>query len=151
MSAEGADYINVYAQAGKKPITKLVDATKKDINTLVLTVLTHYDNEYCQKIYGRSLKDTVNLFSNIGYESGAHGIILPGIALDEVKELDILKVVPGIKPEWSIDKRGDYQKQVVTPRMAVEKGADILVCGTAICKNENPPEALERVLEEMQL
>ena len=47
-------------------------------------------------------------------------------------------------PAWYKDT------EEVKPRVAVEKGADVLVCGSPITKSENPVDALRRILAEIQ-
>lgn len=41
------------------------------------------------------------------------------------------------------------QEQPVTPTEALQKGANVLVCGTPIRKSPNPLEAMIRIYEEM--
>ena len=56
-------------------------------------------------------------------------------------------VVPGIRPTWS--DPGD-QKRFMTPREALEAGADYLVIGRPITTPKNPREALARILDELK-
>ncbi len=54
-------------------------------------------------------------------------------------------VVPGIRPEWAAV--GD-QKRIMTPRQAVDAGADILVIGRPITGSDDPVAAAKRIAEE---
>jgi orotidine-5'-phosphate decarboxylase len=56
-------------------------------------------------------------------------------------------VVPGVRPKWYKDTR---HEQEVTPREAVEKGADIIICGGPIMKDQDKVAALKRVLSELK-
>ena len=140
------DYLNVYALADEllPEITKIT----KDSGTKILglTVLTHFNESYCKKHFRRSLAETVRHLSLTAVESGCHGIILPGTALHVVSDLNTLKVVPGVRPDWYSDTRHEEE---ITPREAVENGADILVCGSPIMKVSNPVGALEKILSEI--
>jgi len=140
------DYTNVYTLADDLlPKTiKTTEGTKTKV--LGLTVPTHFSEAYCQKHFKRSLQETVRHFAEIAVEAGCHGIILPGTTLEVVTNLDTIKVVPGIRPNWYKDTR---HKEEVEPRVAIEKGADILVCGSPIMKNRDPVEALKKVLSEI--
>lgn len=146
----GVNYTNVYSLADKPFLAATVRATQ-GTNTRILgvTVLTHYDEAYCQSMRGCSLKEAVRKDAEVAYNSGCHGIILPGTMLGEVKDLEIKKLVPAVRPKW-YGKTGDnWQKQEVSVREAIEGGADFLVCSSPIRKSENRKEALEKTLDEM--
>lgn len=142
------NYLNVYALADDL-LPKAIKMTEgSNTKVLALTVLSHYTEAYCQKHFRRSLGEAVRHFAEVALEAGCHGIILPGTTLEIVQDLETIKVVPGIRPKWYTDAR---HKQAIEPRTAVEKGADILVCGSPILKSPNCIEALKKVLSEMQV
>jgi len=91
----------------------------------------------------------VSRLGNIGVAAGVDGLIASPF---EIKFLraefgDTIKiVVPGIRPSWS--DPGD-QKRVMTPREALEAGADYLVIGRPIIAQKSPREAVERILGEL--
>lgn len=142
----GVDYLNVYALADDQLSIAFQIANGSKTKILGLTVLTHYTEGYCQKHFRRSLAETVRHFAEVALDAGCHGIILPGTALEVVHDLKTIKVVPGVRPKWYEDSR---HEQVTEPREAVEKGANILVCGSPIMKSSNKIEALKKVLLEM--
>lgn len=145
--ALGVDYLNVYALADNllPQAIRITEGTETKV--LGLTVLTHFDENYCQKHFRRSLKETVRHFAEVAVEAGCHGIILPGTALEVVTDLDTIKVVPGVRPSWYKDTR---HKEEVEPRVAIEKGANILVCGSPIMKSKDPVNVLQKILSEVQ-
>ena len=57
-----------------------------------------------------------------------------------------LIVTPGIRPSWA---SMDDQKRTLTPRKAVQSGADYLVIGRAITSQPDPIGALKRIEEEI--
>lgn len=146
------DYLNVYALSDDllPGAVKVAEGSKTKI--LAVTVLTHYDEDYCQKWFRRSLRETVRLMAETARDRGCHGIILPGTVLDVVHDLEIEKVTPGIRLPWyPADAR---HEQEVEPRVAVERGATGLVCGGPIMKSVEKVgidnvEALKRVLVEI--
>ena len=140
------EYTNVYALADDllPEAIKIAEGSKTKV--LGLTVLTHFSEDYCQKHFRRSLKETVRHFAEIALERGCHGIILPGTALDVVQDLETIKVVPGVRPKWYQDAR---HREEIEPRVAVEQGVDILVCGSPIMKSFDKAAALKRVLDEL--
>jgi orotidine-5'-phosphate decarboxylase len=141
------DYLNVYALADEllPRAIQITEGTKTKV--FGLTVLTHFNEAYCQKHFRRSLPETVRHFAEVAVAAGCHGIILPGTALESVADLGTIKVVPGVRPTWYKDAR---HKEEIEPRVAAEKGADVLVCGSPIMKSENPVDALRRILAEIQ-
>ena len=140
------DYTNVYVLADDLlPKTiRIAEGTKTKV--LGLTVLTHFNKNYCQKHFRRSLLETIQHFAEIAVKAGCHGVILPGTTLEAVKNLNIIKVVPGVRPSWYKDAR---HKEEVEPRVAIKKGADIIVCGSPIMKSRDPVRALEKILSEI--
>jgi len=56
-------------------------------------------------------------------------------------------VVPGIR----MKERQDDQKRVITPSMAVKKGADFIVVGRPVYESENPVKSVERIIKEVKI
>jgi len=83
--------------------------------------------------------------------SGCRGVICSGNEVGLIKILfpDIKAVVPGIRPQWSKIKNDD-QSRVTTPGQAIERGADLIVVGRPIRDADNPKEAADRLLEEIE-
>jgi len=140
-------YVSVAALADEELQEALAVANGTSTKVLALTVMTHFDESYCKRHFRRSLRETVQHFSETARDRGCDGIIVPGTMLSEVKDLPLLKVVSGIRPKWFKDYR---HSQEIEPRVAVEQGADILVCGSPIVKTERPRESLEKILSEME-
>lgn len=140
------DYLNVYALADELLPGAIKASEGSKTKVLGLTVLTHFSEAYCRKWFQRSLQETVRLAAEVALERGCHGIILPGTALDIVQDLATIKVVPGVRPKWYQDTRHEEE---VEPRVAVEQGADSLVCGSPIMKSSDKIKALKQVLAEM--
>lgn len=149
---KGIEHTNVYAHAGEEYLGTLTDKIDgSNLNLLALTVLTHYDEEYSQRIHGKPLEDTVRTLAETAYESGCDGLVLPPTCLAEVKDLEMENLTPGIRPSWYLEKHDNYQKQVATPREAVKDGSDVLVMGSPIRKDKKPREALRKTLKEMEV
>ncbi len=147
------EYLNVYALAdGLLP--GAIKATEgSETKILAVTVLTHYDDKYCQKWFRRTLRETVRLGADVALERGCHGIILPGTALDVVRDFDLEKCTPGVRLPWYPEDARHQQE--VEPRVAIAGGATGLVCGGPIMKSREKVgidnvEALQRVLADME-
>ena len=147
LTSLGVDYLNVYALADNLLPAAIKTTRGTKTKVLAVTVLTHFDSSYCQKHFRRSLKETIRYLAEDSVETGCHGIILPGTALSAVRDINTIKVVPGIRPTWYKDTR---HEEKVEPRVAMENGANILVCGSPIMKSHYPAGALKLVLSEIQ-
>ena len=56
-------------------------------------------------------------------------------------------VTPGIR---SVDGKADDQARTMTPRAALENGADYLVIGRPITQAEDPLQALKNIAKEIE-
>lgn len=81
--------------------------------------------------------------------SGLDGVVCSAkevVALRGAVGPDFKLVVPGIRPTWAST---DDQRRVVTPRDAVDLGADYLVIGRPITGHKDPAEAARLIAEEL--
>jgi orotidine 5'-phosphate decarboxylase subfamily 1 len=140
----GVEYINVHALSdyGLDSVVKVT----RDSPTLVLavTILTHFDEEYYKTNF---VNNIVRKLVLKGVASGCDGVIVPEWVLPTIADVNILKVVPGIRPHWYTDKR---HASYTSPLKAKEGGASIIVCGSPISKHHDPVHALNMILEEME-
>jgi orotidine-5'-phosphate decarboxylase len=78
--------------------------------------------------------------------AGAQGLVVSGEDVAQVREVvgeDVALVVPGIRPEGA---NGDDQVRVLTPRAALEAGADYLVIGRPITRADDPAGVARGIL-----
>ena len=84
-------------------------------------------------------------------EAGCTGIICSGLEVEELKQSlgsAFIAVTPGIRPAWEEVENADQQR-VMTPALAVEKGADYLVIGRPIRDAADPRAAAIRIAGEI--
>ena len=85
-------------------------------------------------------------------EAGCAGIVCSGQEVQAVKSAlgsDFQAVTPGIRPAGR-GVAADDQARVVTPAMAIRRGADYLVIGRPIRDAENPAAAAREIAAEIQ-
>ena len=125
-------------------------ARTNKMSILGVTVLTSSIQQTLDEIgIEEQLDRHVLRLGNLGVAAGIDGLVAsPFEARFLRSELgDKTKiVVPGVRPSWS--EPGD-QKRFMTPREAIEAGADYLVIGRPITADKNPREAVEKILEEL--
>jgi orotidine-5'-phosphate decarboxylase len=86
----------------------------------------------------------------MGVAAGIDGLVVSPHEIEVLRPQfgdDIELVVPGIRPPWS--ETAD-QKRVMTPRQALDAGADYLVIGRPIIAHPNPPKAVAKILAEIE-
>ena len=148
-SKRGVEMLTIHLSGGAEMIQTATERKGK-MSILGVTVLTSA-NEQTLKQTGVSdrIDNQVLRLAKLGVENGIDGIVA---SAHEIKALraefgnKIKIVVPGIRPTWS--EAGD-QKRTMTPREAIEAGADYLVIGRPITSHKNPREALEKILAEI--
>jgi orotidine-5'-phosphate decarboxylase len=149
-SGLGVRMLTIHLSGGSDMIRAAVAVPKNELLILGVTVLTSA-NEGMLRETGISdeIDNQVLRLAKLGVVRGVDGIVA---SPHEIKSLraefgDKIKiVVPGIRPTWS--DPGD-QKRFMTPRDALEAGADYLVIGRPITAHKNPREAVEKILEEL--
>lgn len=142
------DFLTVHAGGGLAMMQAAVTAAR-DINSRILavTVLTHLEqNDLLQTGCHDDVSDQVLRLAQLAQQAGCAGIVCSGQELADIRRAvpaDFITMVPGIRPEGS--DAGD-QKRILTPRAAVDLGADYLVIGRPVTQNPHPA----RVLAELQ-
>jgi orotidine-5'-phosphate decarboxylase len=146
----GVQMLTIHLSGGSEMIRAAVAARKREMAILGVTVLTSSTQHSLDEIgIEEQLDRHVLRLGNLGVAAGIDGLVAsPFEARFLRSELgDKIKiVVPGVRPSWS--EPGD-QKRFMTPREAIEAGADYLVVGRPITAHKNPREAVERILEEL--
>ena len=144
----GVDYFNVWVQADDQLSGAVKTTERSKTKVLGVTVLTHYGDDWCRMYFRRSLEETVAFLTQQAKDLGCHGVVLPGTCLAIVKDIDLIKVVPGIRTG---EFKDDRHKQEVTPEFATQNGANIVVCGSPIMKVSDKASALRQVLSRLAI
>jgi orotidine-5'-phosphate decarboxylase len=147
----GVEMLTIHLSAGSEMIRAAVAARKREMSILGVTVLTSSTQHTLDEIgIEEQLDRHVLRLGNLGVAAGIDGVVASPFETRFLRnELgDKIKiVVPGVRPSWA--EPGD-QKRFMTPREALEAGANYLVIGRPITAHKNPREAVERILEELK-
>lgn len=154
------ELLTVMCNAGIDAMRALQQSVGQDTEVLGVTVLTSLNEEETQQIFSCSAKAGVLRFARMAQLAGVGGLILSPKEIEVVKdrpELNLTLNTPGVRPKWSLVENDD-QSRVLTPKMAIENGADRIVMGRPILQAKpndqglpsSPREAVERTLEEIR-
>jgi len=146
----GVHMLTIHLSGGSEMIRAATAARTNNITLLGVTVLTSATEQTLREIgIADKVGDQVLRLAKLGVEGGIDGVVA---SPHEIKNLraefgDKIKiVVQGIRPNWA--EPGD-QKRFMTPRAAVEAGADYIGIGRPIIAHRNPQEALKKILQEL--
>jgi len=146
--------VNVHASGGPAMMRAAADAAKEagDQRPIVLavTVLTSMDDsDLLATGVTSTAREQVVRLARLAQDNDIDGVVCSAMEINALREAcgpNFKLLVPGIRPDWAAS--GD-QKRVMTPREAVDRGADYLVIGRPITGAENPIDAAQRIAEEL--
>ncbi len=153
-AALGVFMMNVHALGGRNMLTGAAQAVKKaPTHPLLLgvTVLTSMADADLNEIgVPGGVKEEVDKLTLLVQQCGLDGVVASGQEIEFIRKAagkNFLIVTPGVRPAWAA--HGD-QKRVITPKEAIEKGADFVVVGRPITQDKSPREAAEKIIKEME-
>jgi orotidine-5'-phosphate decarboxylase len=115
-----------------------------------VTILTSLDQSDLAAIGVQgAVKDQVVRLAKLAKASGLDGVVCSPLEIEAIRDAcgdDFMLVVPGIRPVGST--MGD-QKRVLTPREAMDKGADVLVIGRPITGADDPAKAAKEIADSL--
>jgi len=143
----GVDHLTVHALGGAEMVRAAVDgategaaaASAPPPGIIAITVLS--------SLAGEGLASPASLAFE-AVSAGASGVVVSGEDVEDVRTAlggEPLLVVPGIRPEGF---GSNDHARVLTPRAALEKGADYLVVGRPVTGASDPAAAARAILRE---
>ena len=148
ISAYPISIITIHTSGGidmMKAAMEAVSGTK--IKVFGVTTLTSLNNNDTNDIFKRDAFDQVNKMLDLAELAGIDGVVCSPHELELVKKRkSLLSITPGIRLH-NID---DDQKRVMTPKEAIELGADYLVIGRPITTSEDIQKSLEEIYSSIQ-
>ncbi|MDI6782809.1 MAG: orotidine-5'-phosphate decarboxylase [bacterium] len=119
---------------------------------LGVTILTSIDTTILNQEIGiqKDIKSQVVHFALLAREAGIDGVVASPKEIIPIREAfgnDFIILTPGIRPSWAAAAQD--QKRIMTPKDAIQAGANYLVVGRPITQSPNPVEAAQRILDEI--
>jgi len=146
--------VNVHASGGGAMMRAAADAaaTAGDVRPLVIgvTVLTSMGADDLSEVgVGGAVEEQVVRLAQLAKASNLDGVVCSAKEIPALRAAcgpDFVLVTPGIRPAWAAT--GD-QKRIVTPKDAIEAGADYLVIGRPITGADDPAAAARTIMAEI--
>ncbi len=149
----GVDITTVHCLGGLEMMRAANDAIKSvnsSTRLIGVTVLTSHDRESLARLgLDEEPQSVVRRLARLAQEAGLDGVVCSPQEIVAVREecgADFLLVTPGIRPATA--ELGD-QKRVMTPREAVDLGANYLVIGRPITAADDPAGAAQEIGESL--
>jgi orotidine-5'-phosphate decarboxylase len=153
----GFDMVTLHVAGGRNMLEacrKKVDEADTSRKPLLLgvTLLTSLDRTDIRDLgVMYSVAGQVKRLAEVAQQSGCDGVIASGGEVKVVRNAcgdDFVIVTPGIRP-GAVAEPGSDQRRVMSPGEAVGLGSDYLVIGRPIYAADDPVEAFDRIVDEI--
>ena len=141
-------FLTIHTSGGKDMMMAAMKAASgTGIKIFGVTTLTSLNDNDTNSIFQRSVSEQVNAMLDLAEIAGIDGVVCSPHELELVKNRDsLLSITPGIRMQNS----NDDQKRVMTPKKAIELGADYLVIGRPITTSDDIKKSLNDIHESIQ-
>tara|TARA_S200000501_G_scaffold85996_1_gene78770 strand:+ start:709 stop:1371 length:663 start_codon:yes stop_codon:yes gene_type:complete len=137
--------LTIHISGGKDMMMAAMEAVSgTDIKVFGVTALTSLNNSDTKEIFKRNLTNQVEAMLNLAESAGIDGVVCSPHELGLVtKKESLLSITPGIR----LKESHDDQKRVMTPKEAINLGADYIVIGRPITASNNVNTALNQIYQ----
>ena len=133
-------YFTTIHITGGDEMQKIANSSKKNVKVLGVSILTSIDSAQAEKYYSeKNINNLVGKFVKNALENKLDGVVCSPLEIELVKKISsgkLIIVTPGIRPENY--NKNDDQKRFMSPKKAVNLGANYLVIGRPITQSSNP-------------
>ena len=140
--------LTIHTTGGKEMMEAAMEATSNTkLKIFGVTALTSLSNVDTNNIFQRTVFEQVSKMLDLAELAGIDGVVCSPHELELLtKRTSLLSITPGIRLENSADD----QKRVMTPKEAIDLGADYLVIGRPITTSKNISKTLNDIYESIQ-
>ena len=135
--------LTIHISGGKQMMQAAMQAVERsNIKVFGVTALTSLSDVDTNQIYKRDAVDQVEAMLDLAEESGIDGVVCSPHELHLVAARDsLLSITPGIRLRDS----DDDQNRVMTPKEAIDLGANYIVMGRPITEAQDIKDALQEI------
>lgn len=152
-SALGAELLTVHCLGGRAMLEaarRARDASGQGVRIMGVTLLTSLGPADTREIgLGDDIAGRTGALAALAHSAGLDGVICAPTEARALRERfgrEFLLVTPGIRPRGTAS---DDQRRVLTPRAAIDEGADLLVIGRPITRAIDPLIVLDNIEDEL--
>tara|TARA_B110000305_G_scaffold41172_1_gene42877 strand:- start:492 stop:1166 length:675 start_codon:yes stop_codon:yes gene_type:complete len=140
--------LTIHTAGGKQMMEYAMKAVKgTGIKVFGVTVLTSLSDGDTNQVYQRDAAEQVNAMLELSVEAGIDGVVCSPHELNLVTEKgSLLSITPGIR----LKQADDDQSRVMTPKQAIDLGANYIVIGRPITASGNIKESLKEIHNSIQ-
>ena len=147
MNGKGVDFLTIHLAGGRAMLAESqAQAKEVGIRLLGVSVLTSLDGSDMVTLgLSSDVKKNVASRCQLAADTGLFGVVSSPQEANMIKQdvsRDLFCVTPGIR--FAEDGVGD-QKRIMTPRRAIEQGADLLVLGRSVTQTTDMEAVLARL------
>jgi len=151
----GVDMLNFHAAGGLEMMQAAVKAAQQTSapkpTLLAVTILTSLNDLALKNElrFRHTVSEQVLHLAQMAHRAGADGVVASPHEIRPIRDHigeDIIIVTPGVRPVWA--QTGD-QKRTMTPREAIQQGADYIVVGRPITAASDPASAVDKIIDEI--
>ena len=140
--------LTIHASGGREMMTAAMEAVEgTDIKIFGVTTLTSLSDNDTSEIFKRTTAQQVSKMLDLADSTGLDGVVCSPHELALVSQKQsLLSITPGIRMKDS----NDDQKRVMTPKEAIDLGADYLVIGRPITQSIHIKKTLHHIYESIK-
>ena len=146
-------YFTTIHLSGGDEMQKISSCFKINTKILGVSILTSLDSKQTKKYYNNNnVEEIVSNFAKNALINKLDGIVCSPQEITIVKKITqnkLIIVTPGIRPINYEDSKDD-QKRVMSPKDAIDAGANYLVMGRPITKSSNPLKSLQSINSSLE-
>ena len=139
--------LTIHTAGGKDMMMAAMEAVSgSQIKVFGVTALTSLNNDDTKYIFKRTTTEQVNAMLDLAEDAGIDGVVCSPHELELVSNRDnLLSITPGIR----LHESNDDQKRVMTPREAIDLGANYLVIGRPITESKDIKKSLNEIYQSL--
>ena len=139
--------LTIHTSGGRLMMEFAMEAIKgTDIKVFGVTALTSLSDKDTNQIYQRTASNQVNAMLDIAEKAKIDGVVCSPHELDLLTaRRSLLSITPGIR----LSNSNDDQTRVMTPKQAIDLGANYLVIGRPITGADDISEALNIIYQSI--
>ena len=146
-------YFTTIHLSGGDEMQKVSSNFKVNTKILGVSILTSLNSKQTKKYYNNNnIEEIVSNFAKNALINKLDGIVCSPQEIAIVKKITqnkLIIVTPGIRPVNYEDSKDD-QKRVMSPKEAINAGANYLVMGRPITKSTNPLKSLQSINSSLE-